>query len=397
MPNLRLSLTDGICARAKPEPREYALRDMRQPGLALRVQPCGARSWVVRMRADGKPMRHSLGGFPEITVKDARRVANALMAGDAKPPASVATAPLFAVFQVEHETRCGPFYKPAGLRTYRAYVRCELLPTFGGKRLDAITRQDVVRWFEGYSARRPGGANRALGILGAMLGRARAWGYLPEDWQNPVTGIAMNRRKAIGTFLSEDQMARLGAILDARVAEGCASSALLHFLTLTGCRVSEAIDLEWRDVLTDRLRLRDSKTGPRDVLLGMAVRRFLKAHRARLARRARASTCPVFPLMGVQDYEAVRGVWHIVRRKAELPPALRIHDLRHSFASHAVMSGETLYSTSKLLGHSRVQMTARYAHLADTALLAAAEKIGALLLGQGGMPPRPTPAKAARS
>lgn len=389
MPNLRLSLTDGICARAKPEPREYALRDLRQPGLALRVQPCGARSWIVRMRVDGKPVRHSLGGFPEMTVKNARRVANALLAGDAKPPAPVATAPLFAVFEVEHETRCGPFYKPSGLRTYRAYVRCELLPAFGGKRLDAITRQDVVRWFEGYSARRPGGANRALGVLGAMLGRARAWGYLPEGWQNPVTGIATNRRKAIGTFLSEDQMARLGAILDARMAEGCAASALLHFLTLTGCRVSEAVNLEWRDVRSDRLCLRDSKTGPRDVPLGNPVRRFLRAHRARLARRARAAHCPVFPLAGGQDYEAVRSVWHIIRREAALPSALRIHDLRHSFASHAIMSGETLYSTSKLLGHSRVQMTARYAHLADAALLAAAEKIGAIVIGMAGAAPTP--------
>lgn len=381
MPNLRIPLTDSICLRAKPEAREYALRDLRQPGLALRVQPCGSRCWIMRTRIGGKPVRHSLGGFPELRVKDARRIANALLAANAAPPAPMSTAPLFAVFQAEHETRCGPFYKPAGLRTYRAYVRCELLPAFGAKRLDAITRQDVVRWFEGYSAKRPGGANRALGILGAMLARARTWGYLPEGWQSPVTGIAMNRRKAIGIFLSENQMARLGAILDARMAEGCAASVLLRFLTLTGCRVSEAVDLEWRDVLSDRLRLRDSKTGPRDVPLGIPVRRFLKAYRASLPRRARAAHCVVFPLVGGQDYEAVRSAWLVVRQEAELPARLRIHDLRHSFASHAVMSGETLFSTSKLLGHSRVQMTARYAHLADTALLAAAEKIGAIIMG----------------
>lgn len=390
MANLRLPLTDALCARTKPEPREYALRDTRQPGLALRVQPSGSRSWIMRVRQDGKAVRHMLGSFPETKVKDARRIARTLLSAGTEPPAPVATAPLFSVFQAEHETRCGAFYKAAGLRTYQSYVRNELLPAFGSKRLDAITRQDIVRWFEDYGQRSPGGANRALGILSHMLGRARAWGYLPEGWRNPVSGIRANRRKIMGTFLSVDQMTRLGSVLDVRIAEGCAASTLLRFLTLTGCRVSEAVDLEWRDVLTDRLRLRDSKTGPRNVLLGMPVRRFLRAHRASLPRRARGSAAPVFPLVGGQNYEAVRSAWLAIRHEAELPPTLRIHDLRHSFASHAVMSGETLYSTSKLLGHSRVHMTARYAHLADGTLLAAAEKIGAALLLQVGNSGRAT-------
>lgn len=384
MANLRLSLTDAICARVKPEAREYALRDIRQPGLALRVQPCGARSWVVRTRVNGKPARQSLGTFPGIPVKGARRIAAALLAMDAPPPPAASTAPLFEIFQAEHEARCGTFYKPQGLRAYRSYVRCELLPAFGGKRLDAINRQDVVRWFEGYSMRKPGGANRALGILGQMLGRAKAWGHLPDGWRNPVTGIRMNRRRQVGTFLSEGQMGRLGAILDARMAEGCAASALLRLLTLTGCRISEAVNLEWRDVLPDRLRLRDGKTGPRDVPLGFPVRRFLKAHRARLPRGARASLRPVFLLAGGQRYEPVRSVWHLVRQAADLPPTLRIHDLRHSFASHAVMSGETLFSTSRLLGHSRIQMTARYAHLADATMLEATEAIGVAIQRQLG-------------
>lgn len=380
MANLRLPLTDRICARAKPEAQEYALRDARQPGLTLRVQSCGARSWTFRSRENDKSVRHHLGSFPETSVKEARQIANALLADGAEAPKAPSTAPFFEAFQVEHEGRCGAFYKPQGLHTYQGYVRRELLPAFAGKRVDAITRQDVVRWFESYSASAPGGANRALGILGQMLGRAKAWGYMPEDWRNPVSGIKANRRRVVGTFLSDAQMARFGAVLDARIAAGCTASALLRFLTMTGCRVSEAIDLEWRDVLPDRLRLRDSKTGARDVVLGMATRRFLKEHRAALDRRGRGARSPVFPLVGGQRYEVVRSVWLSVRREAELPDTLRIHDLRHSFASHAIMSGETLFCTSRLLGHSRIQMTARYAHLADTALLAAAERIGTILM-----------------
>jgi integrase len=382
MANPRLSLTDSACARAKPKEREYALYDTRMPGLALRVRPCGSRTWVIRLYEGGRQGRRLLGTFPETPVKVARQIAAALLAATMEAPPPPSVAPLFEVFQAEHETRCEAFYKPEGLRAYRSYVRCELLPAFSGKRLDAITRQDVLRWFEGYSARKPGGANRALGILGQMLGRAKAWGHMTATWRNPVTGIRMNRRKVVGSFLSEDQMTRLGEVLDTRMAEGCTASALLRFLTLTGCRVSEAVNLEWRDVLPDRLRLRDSKTGPRDVPLGAPVRRFIARHRNALRRAERGPSRPAFPLPYRQHYESVRSAWLAIRTEAGLPAKLRIHDLRHSVASHAVMSGETLLTTSRLLGHARVQMTARYAHLADIALLAMAEKIGIMLLAQ---------------
>ncbi|MEC3947566.1 site-specific integrase [Sphingobium sp. HWE2-09] len=382
MLNLSLSLTDTLCARAEPGQREYAMRDTRLPGLALRVQPGGSRSWIVRASVDGKAVRRSLGSFPEIGVKAARASARAFLAGETLTPAKPPAVPHFATFQIEHEQRCGAFYKPQGLRTYRTYVRCELLPAFGHQRLDAISRQDVVRWFEGYSLRRPGGANRALGILVQMLGRARAWGYMPDGSSNPAKGIRMNRRKVVGTFLGFEEMARLGGVLDQRIKAGCTASALLRFLTVTGCRVSEAVNLEWQDIYPDRLRLRDSKTGSRDIPLGAPVRRFLKSYRANLQRKGIGGLRHVFPLLGRQHYEGVRSIWGSIRREAELPPTLRIHDLRHSFASHAVMSGETLFTTSRLLGHSRVQMTARYAHLADDVLMATCEKLGRLLIAQ---------------
>jgi len=384
MANLALSLTQRICTEARPEAREYLLRDTRQPGLGLRVQPCGSRSWIMRLRENGKLTRRSLGTFPETDVKTARRIAAALLAGDATPPARSSQVPTFAEFQAEYEARHARGFKPSGLRSYRTYVTRRLLPTFGAMRLDAIGRPDVVRWFDGYSRQKPGGANRALGILAHILASARAWGHLPDGWRNPASSIRMNRRRIVGSFLSEAQMVRLGSVLDRRMAESCAAAALLRFLTLTGCRVGEIIALQWGDVVGNRLCLRDSKTGPREVLLGAPASRFLREFRTGLPRQAQTKLAPVFPLMGGQRYEAVRSVWISIRREAGLPPKLRIHDLRHSFASHAVMSGETLFTTSKLLGHSRVQMTARYAHLSDDALLAAAERLGVLILRQCG-------------
>jgi integrase len=384
MPKLLASLTDALCWAAAPETREYSLRDIRQPGLTLRVRPGGGRSWVLRYRVGTKYVRHRLGDFPAVGVAQARKLAAAVRSDGELAAPLPSTAPLFELFQAEHETRCGAFYKPAGLCTYQTYVRNQLLPAFAGKRLDQITRPDVLRWFEAYSLTSPGGANRALGILGHILGRAKAWGHVPRTWSNPVRGVRRNRRRIVGSFLSEDQMSRLGVTLDERLAEGCAGAAMFRFLALTGCRLGEAVALEWRDVLGDQLRLRDSKTGPRDVPLGTPVVRFLKTYRATLPQRARAGSCPVFPLTGGQKYESARTIWLRISREAVLPPRFRIHDLRHSFASHAIMSGETLLSTSRLLGHSHVAMTARYAHLADDALLQAAETIGRLLMKQAG-------------
>jgi len=385
MSNMLVPLTAAICDHARPEPREYILRDARQPGLGLRVRPCGARSWIMRQRIGNRQIKHSLGSYPAMGIKAARQTANALLAGDVKAPDAASMAPTFEAFQVEYESKSAIRHKPSGLRTYRSYMRLQLLPAFAGRKLDAITRLDVISWFQRYSATSPGGANRALDILSHMLGLAVKWGYLPAGWINPAARVRRNRRKIVGTFLSHDQMAGLGTALAGRMQQGCIAASLLRLLSLTGLRVGEAIELEWRDVLPDRLRLRDSKTGARDVPIGPPVVQFLKAHRARF-RRSLPNTAKVFPLATGQEYELIRVVWFAVRKEANLPPKLRMHDLRHSFASHAIMSGETLLTTSRLLGHRRVQTTARYAHLADDALLETAEMIGALILRQVGLP-----------
>lgn len=382
MPNLRLSLTSAICAKASPEMQEYALHDTRQPGLSLRVHPGGTRVWILRQRRQAH-LKHTLGYYPAMGVKEARKVAAALLSDGFAVPLARSSAPLFGQFQPEHEARHGSKLKPAGLRTYRSYVRQQLLPAFGARRIDEITRADVLRWFEAYSRTSPGAANRALGILGQMLNCAKAWGHLSADWTSPVSNIRLNRRKTVGTFLSIDQMHRLGTVLSKQIAEGCITAALLRFLCLTGCRVGEGIALEWRDVLPDRLCLRDSKTGAREVALGAAARQFLKTIQARRAKEGMLMpNGSVFPLDGSNRYERVRTKWQTIRAVADLPPTLRIHDLRHSFASHAIMSGESLLTTSRLLGHSRLETTARYAHLADDMLLTSAEKIGTLIMVQ---------------
>ena len=177
-------------------------------------------------------------------------------------------------------------------------------------------------------------------------------------------------------FLTEDEFGRLGAALDAVEAEGripVQAAAALRLLMLTGCRSGEVLGLRWEDVALERneVRLRDSKTGPRVVPLSTAAARVL----AGIPRRGDnpwviAGAAPDTRLTHISYY------WYRVRERAGLDD-VRLHDLRHSFASRALALGEDLAMIGKLLGHKKIQTTARYAHLArdsvkESAVLVAA-------------------------
>ncbi|MDE0453546.1 MAG: site-specific integrase, partial [Gammaproteobacteria bacterium] len=147
--------------------------------------------------------------------------------------------------------------------------------------------------------------------------------------------------------------------------------AAIRLLALTGCRRSEVLDLRWRDIGPDALNLRDSKTGPRAVPLGEAAR----AHIAALPG-SRKPDAFLFPSYAHgRGYDSIRDCWRAVCADARLR-RLRLHDLRHTAASQAVMSGENLPLVGKLLGHKRHRTTAGYAHLADGHLVEAAERVG---------------------
>ncbi len=141
-------------------------------------------------------------------------------------------------------------------------------------------------------------------------------------------------------------------------------------MLLTGCRYREILPLQWQDVKGNRLLLRDSKTGPRTVWLGSAAREVIDS----LPRRPKIPwlfwNCQYRGPIG-----CIQHLWRTILERADLGK-LRIYDLRHTFASHAAMSKETLPMIGWLLGHANHQSTARYAHLNDEHLLDAAQQIG---------------------
>jgi integrase len=217
-------------------------------------------------------------------------------------------------------------------------------------------------------------ANRCLALLSTMLNYAERKGLLPPG-ANPCRHVERFPERQRERFLSEAEIARLGAVLTeaAQLGEHASVVAALRLLIFTGCRLGEILTLQWDDVDTERgcLRLRDSKSGPRGVTLGAPALEVL-------AGLSRLDGNP-YVLPGARDgghYVALQKAWRRLRAKAKLDD-VRIHDLRHSFASVGAGSGESLLIIGRLLGHSQASTTERYAHLADDPVRAAADRIGA--------------------
>ena len=362
-------LTDAAIARLRPRAREYTVWDRSAPGLGVRVRPTGGASWAMLEDAGRGSRRVSLGPVSTMTVEEARRACLKRRVNPGKPAEPVRAVPLFREF-VEGDWREARFErcKPATRKSYASLLRGRLLPTFGAKRLDRIGPMEARLWFDDFSRAAPGNANSALKLLRQILNLAIARGHLQT---NPARDIRPNRRAKLTRFLSTDEIARLHRVLDAEDGRGGRAQAdIIRLLLLTGCRRNEIVRLRWAEVDGDTLVMADSKTGPRTVPLNSQARAILE-------RRERGESPFVFP----SPCDAARprgshlGLWYRARREAGIED-VRLHDLRHTHASHAVMNGVPVPVVSRLLGHSNTRMTLRYAHLGDRDIEAAAERVG---------------------
>lgn len=261
--------------------------------------------------------------------------------------------------------------KPSTKRRVESLLRTQLLPAFGPLPLGRIDGEQILRWFDRYSRSAPAGANRALDVLSQILSFGIECGELAS---NPARGIRRNPQRRKTRFLSRAEISRLHQSLDDHSGRGSGvqQADIIRLLLLTGCRKGELINLCWSEVHDDRLVLTDSKTGPRAVFLSDDAQ-------AILARQPRIGKY-VFPSRSEphESRSAELSLWRKVRRTAGIAD-VRLHDLRHTFASHAVMAGVPLPVVSRLLGHAQMRMTLRYAHVSDRETEAAAERIGSAI------------------
>ncbi len=366
----RINLTE---ARVRALNFRNAVRDIRDGklrGFGVRVSPSGRKQFFMQCQHRGERVWKIVGDAETVSVAEARASAAEMLAavrrGEEAPHAPGET--LFEAVAGTVFQRYGRVWKAGTLDVNRCYLRNQLLPHFTGRPIADIDRQEVRNWFARLRAT-PVAADRSMPVLSVIMREAERMGMRPEG-SNPCRGIRRYRRKGRTRFLSDDEIRSLSTRLTAHEDRWPRRVAVIRLLLLTGCRKGEILTLRWSDYRDGHLFLRDSKTGPRTVWLSEPARAVLDG----LGRNSRW----MFPASkGDRPWSMdwLGRFWRRVRATADLEDA-HLHDLRHSMASHAVMNGVPVPVVSRLLGHSNVQMTLRYAHLADRDIEAAAERIG---------------------
>ena len=369
----KMRLSDRAVARLSPASTEYSVWDTRVTGLGVRVRPSGHQSFVFLDNRGGSSKRRTLGPVTHMNIDDARSRCLAIQSGTMHllDDTSVAPVPTFGAFVATvWRPECFDRFKPSTGRSSKSALASQLLPSFGDMPLDRIGRKEVMAWFDRYSRTAPGGANRALDTLRQILNHAMVHGQVET---NPARGIRRNPQRKFNRFLSRDEAHRLHVELDRLVGERpkrAAHADIIRLLFYTGCRHSEIRTLKRSEVGTDALDLVDSKTGPRKVYLNSEAREIID-------RQPRTGSDYVFPSPSDATMPISRSMslWFTLRKRADIED-VRLHDLRHNYASQAVLNGVPLPTVARLLGHRQVSMTLRYAHVADREVEAAAERIG---------------------
>ena len=356
--------------------RERVVWDDDLKGFGVRVHPSGRRVYIVKTRYRGRVIKMTIGPHGAVTpsyarvraaeiITDARAGKNPV-GRNADAPTMIALGKRFLKEYVA--THC----KPSTAEEYRRSVKLFIDPRIGRYRVPDIQRSDIAALHHDMRDT-PYQANRTLGVLSKMFNLAELWDLRP-DGSNPCRHVKRFREEKRERFLSDIEYQRLGAALKEIEVDGTETAsaiAAVRMLMLTGCRLSEIQKLRWQhvDLGAGELRLPDTKTGAKVVYLGDPAIAVLE----RIDRRdgnpwVIAGRKPESHLTDLQH------PWRRIRARADLDD-VRIHDLRHSFASGGLLVGEGLPMIGKLLGHTQVQTTARYAHLASDPVKSAANRI----------------------
>lgn len=415
--NIHVALTDKLIRDTKPPAKgETRLWDTGFKGFFVRVWPSGRKSFCVRYRRTRAPELYTIGAFESPwTTADARAKAAEIFlrfADSSRPARDRKAGHAMTVTEMcELYLTDGPLTKigkrASSWRLDTCNLQRHVQPLIGKRVVFDLKRSEVARMLrditdgatagdvhtrkQGVARVRggPASAERALNSLRTMLNWAIGQDLLAS---NPAKGISLPKRPLKERFLSDGEAIRLFATLDAGVKTrdfNPQHALLIRLLLLTGARKSELMNLRWDEVDLQRSRLvlppertkSGRHNGYRRIPLSSPARELLAAiQRAESAFVFPAARSDAKPMTGIQK------TWKRVCRAANLG-AMRLHDLRHSFASFAISNGENIVHIAAALGHSSTRMTERYLHLRDDDICALADRTGQRIMsGMGAKP-----------
>lgn len=374
MPRCELTKAAMVRIRNTKHTRKTVYMDADICGLLLEYRPTGTGTWYFRAKDRlGKRKTVRLGLLPDMDVLEAKAQAYELMK-------TLERGDFWEMAPFRGNRLCfidfiGKYYQPyaearkRGWPTEAIILRRHILPIFGSVRLDAVTRFSISHWLEILQAKglAPTTCNRALFLMKHIFTCARRWGFLTMSPAQDVKALPeMEFRER---YLSTEEARRLlGALAEDR---NLLAAQAIRLLLFTGARRSEILTARWENVDVERriLTVPLSKSGRvRHIPLSDAALQVLRG----LPRE----TPWLFPSSRTDSHiSSIFNAWDRVRTKAGLKD-VRLHDLRHSFASFLVNSGCSLYEVQKILGHQNPKVTMRYAHLTQDSLLRAANIVG---------------------
>lgn len=387
MPSQLLSSAFVDTLRAAPPPaRNTSWFDTEIAGFMLEQRISGAATWYFRYRdAGGRIRLCRIGRCPEMAPGEARTKAWQMRqeldaGGDPKLNARrFARAPTLAEF-VDEKYLPYARTRKRSWKTDEVLLRLHLLPAFGSVRMNHIRRADVTAFHlaairKGYA---PGTCNRLLILLKFLFNCAIRWDVLPAD-MNPCVGVEPVRDNgARERYLTVAEVQRLFEELDGN--RNVQVGQVIRLLLYTGARKREVLDARWEHIDLERrtLTVPVSKSGrPRHIPLSDAALELLRG----LPRDPAIPWVFFNPRTGKPPV-SVFYAWDTIRKRVGLGE-VRMHDLRHTFASFLVSSGRSLYEVQALLGHHDPKVTMRYAHLSPHALVEAANVVGRAVLPGG--------------
>ena len=350
-------------------------------GLGLRIYPSGRKSFIFRYTSRSRQKKTTtIGPYGAFTLHKAREIAQRMrvevsqghdpLAAKQAERDAVPVSDLAERYLTDHAE---PKKKPKSVKMDRANLKNHILPHFGSMKVREVSRDDVSKLHHKMRGT-PYQANRVLALISKMFNLAEKWGLRP-DFTNPCRHIEKYAEKKADRYLSKDELSRLATVLNevkTNRTEPPSVITAIRLLILTGARLNEILTAKWDYVDFEHscLRLPDSKTGAKVVFLPpLAIEVLRDTERLTGNPYVITGRNPGSHLINLQK------AWRRIRRLTELDD-VRLHDLRHSFASIAAGQGISLTMIGALLGHSQPQTTARYAHLASDPLKDASKAIG---------------------